>query len=102
MADVEDVEPILEEGAEDVEMEGGGEETGSGALADIEPEVSTRVTFLDYLKSPMVELAVGSGADSTTLAAHEAILVKSPWFMEKCAGFSKTVCWNVPYFSAFL
>jgi hypothetical protein len=91
MADVEDGEPILEEGAEDVEMEGDDEETGAGTLTELDAEVASRVTFLDYLKSPMVELSVGSGASATTLSAHEAILVKSPWFKEKCASFTGKV-----------
>jgi hypothetical protein len=47
MADVEDVEPVLEEGVDDVEMEGGEDETGGGALADIEPEILARITFLE-------------------------------------------------------
>lgn len=47
MADVEDVEIPLEEVAEDIEMEGGEDETGGGALAEIEPEVTSRVTFLE-------------------------------------------------------
>lgn len=49
MADVEDIEPVVEEGAEDVEMEGGEDETAGGALAEIEPEVTTRVTFLELV-----------------------------------------------------
>jgi len=88
VADVEDVEPVLEEGTEDVEMEGGGDEAAARALTELEPEVTTRVTFLDYLKSPMVQIAVGSGALATTLAAHEAILIKSPWFKEQVATLS--------------
>ena len=91
MADVEDVEPVLEEGTEDVEMEGGGDEAAARALTELEPEVTTRVTFLDYLKSPMVQIAVGSGALATTLAAHEAILIKSPWFKEQVATLSGKV-----------
>jgi hypothetical protein len=47
MADVEDVEPVLEEGVDDVEMDGGEDETGGGTLVDIEPEVLARVTFLE-------------------------------------------------------
>ena len=39
----------------------------------------------------MVEIAVGAGATATTLAAHEAILVKSPWFAERCAALTGKV-----------
>ena len=49
MADVEEMEQIVEEGEEDIEMEGGDEETGGGALAEIEPEVAARTTFLEYV-----------------------------------------------------
>lgn len=43
-----------------------------------------------YLRSPVVDIAVGTGADQVTLNAHEAILIKSPWFAEKCAAFTGT------------
>jgi hypothetical protein len=36
------------------------------------------------LKSPMVELSVGEG---TSLVAHEALLMQSPWFVEACGKF---------------
>jgi hypothetical protein len=39
----------------------------------------------------MVELAVGSGSEKTVLAAHEAILVKSPWFAEQTAALTGKV-----------
>jgi hypothetical protein len=42
------VEPIVdEEIVDDVEMADGDYDVASGALADIEPEVTTRVTFLE-------------------------------------------------------
>jgi hypothetical protein len=48
MADVEEVDPVLEETAEDIDMEGGDDGAAEGgALADIEPEVALRVTFLE-------------------------------------------------------
>jgi hypothetical protein len=40
-----------------------------------------------YLKSTIVELVVGAGDNEAILSAHESILVKSPWFAEKCAQF---------------
>ena len=39
----------------------------------------------------MVEIVVGSGADTTNLAAHEAILIKSPWFAEQTASLTGKV-----------
>ena len=41
-----------------------------------------------YLKSPIVDLVVGSGHDQTVLRAHEAILMDSPFFAEAVAQFS--------------
>ncbi len=42
MADVGETDPILEEGTEDIEMEGGDDEVAGDALADIEPELAAR------------------------------------------------------------
>lgn len=46
------------------------------------------LTSASYLRSPIIELRVGSGADQTTLHAHEALLLKSPWFAEQCSHFT--------------
>lgn len=75
----------------DVDMEesraaAGGEDVEE-MLGGIEPEVVKRTTFLDYLKSPIVELAVGTGEEETLLWAHQAMLVKSPYFAEICGQF---------------
>ncbi|KAF2424515.1 hypothetical protein EJ08DRAFT_652380 [Tothia fuscella] len=86
--------PTEEEVAEDVEM--GGDEADAGAgegdeatmLADIEQDVPEMTTFLDYLKSPIVELVVGTGDNEAILSAHQGMLVKSPWFAEQCAQFN--------------
>lgn len=52
-----------------------------------EEEVQARPTFVDYLKSPMVTLAIGPEA-GTVLTAHQALLEQSPYFKEACAGFT--------------
>ncbi len=44
--------------------------------------------FLEYLKSPIVQLVVGSDDDETTLTAHKAILEQSPWFNERLSALS--------------
>ncbi|GAB7355908.1 hypothetical protein MBLNU459_g6552t1 [Dothideomycetes sp. NU459] len=85
----------------DIEMSGAengaGEENGAGAgvgedepsgLGDIEPEIAARVTFLDYLKSPIVELVLGEGDAQIALYAHQGLLVQSPFLAEACAQFS--------------
>ncbi|KAL9603489.1 MAG: hypothetical protein Q9219_001176 [cf. Caloplaca sp. 3 TL-2023] len=83
----------------DVEMQGG-DEGGDDAIevaetADPAAEAPTeeekpaqRVTFVDYLKSPMIELLIGSGDSQTLLTAHKALLTKSPFFAEKLASSS--------------
>jgi hypothetical protein len=67
----------------ELENHDGGLET---ALVEKE-ERPTRVTFTDYLKSPVVELVLGEGDDQTLLTAHQALLVSSPFFEEKCSHF---------------
>ncbi|KAI4230438.1 MAG: hypothetical protein L6R36_000067 [Xanthoria steineri] len=77
---------------DDVEMQGGdegadvvevGETVGEEGDAAEEDKPAQRVTFIDYLKSPMIELLIGSGADQTLLMAHKALLTKSPFFTQK-------------------
>ncbi|OJD36240.1 uncharacterized protein BKCO1_12000108 [Diplodia corticola] len=57
-------------------------------MAEIEPETPKVVKFLDFLKSPIIELVVGKGEDETLLTAHQALLTKSPYFADKCAQFA--------------
>jgi hypothetical protein len=40
------------------------------------------------MKSPIVEVIVGSGDDRTTYSAHEAVLVKSPEFVKQVEKFA--------------
>ncbi|MCJ1310236.1 hypothetical protein MMC25_003898 [Agyrium rufum] len=86
---------ILSRVIDDIEMIGDGEEVveveeiedGTG-----EEEVTskpTRSAFMDYLRSPMIEIVVGQGETSTLLTAHEALLVRSPFFKSTVANFSE-------------
>ncbi|KAF2489270.1 hypothetical protein BU16DRAFT_531593 [Lophium mytilinum] len=100
MADIE-TDPQIAEGTPaeeapvDVDMDAGEGEGEGGAgqeetgLPEIEPEEEKRVTFLDYLKSPIIAIEVGTGEDQTILHAHQDMLIKSPYFAEKCAEFSE-------------
>ncbi|KAI8721349.1 hypothetical protein NCS52_00582200 [Fusarium sp. LHS14.1] len=45
-----------------------------------------RVTFANYLMSPIVTLLVGSG-DQSILTAHQGLLAQSPYFKEICDRF---------------
>ncbi|KZZ97972.1 BTB/POZ fold protein [Ascosphaera apis ARSEF 7405] len=46
------------------------------------PEEPRKLTFLDYLKSPIIELVVGQGDKKTTLTAHQALLAESPYIKD--------------------
>lgn len=82
-------------GDEVVEVEAGatvGEQNGDGEnglpVPDEEDEaIPARVTYLDHLKSPIVELAIGRDDDQILLTAHQALLVQSPFFENACAQF---------------
>ena len=54
-------------------------------------DVVARVTYIDYLKSPVIGLLVGQGDEQALLTAHQALLVQSPWFADACAKFSDEV-----------
>lgn len=43
-----------------------------------------------YLRSPIVELALGSGDTATVLSAHQFLLTQSPFFADACVPFSDT------------
>ncbi|KAL9015281.1 MAG: hypothetical protein Q9173_000079 [Seirophora scorigena] len=87
--------PLIEA---DVDMEGGDDAAegtavggrGGGAAAEEDDKPAPRVTFVDYLKSPMVELLIGSGDSQTLLMAHRALLTKSPFFTEKFSSSGNT------------
>ncbi|KAF2805473.1 uncharacterized protein BDZ99DRAFT_466463 [Mytilinidion resinicola] len=92
MADIE-TDPQISEGTPNVDVDMGEGEGGAGqeetGLPEIEPEKEKRVTFLDFLKSPIVAIDIGTGEDQTTLHAHQDMLIKSPYFAEICANFSE-------------
>ncbi|KAL1999151.1 hypothetical protein VTN02DRAFT_4966 [Thermoascus thermophilus] len=55
-----------------------------------EEKKSQGLKFIDYLKSPIVELVIGRGEEETTLTAHEALLIESPFFAEAIARLKET------------
>ncbi|KAI9780056.1 MAG: hypothetical protein M1839_007038 [Geoglossum umbratile] len=70
-----------------------GIENGAGdAGTDVMDEegIEQRVSFINYLQSPTVELVIGSGADAVLLTAHQQLLMRSPWLAEACARFDET------------
>ncbi|KAB5515492.1 hypothetical protein GE09DRAFT_1159781 [Coniochaeta sp. 2T2.1] len=84
----------------DVEMVEGDEAAATAAdangpselpFAEEGPEetpAAPRVTFIQYLTSPVVTLLVGSGDNETILTAHQSLLTQSPFFAEACAEFA--------------
>lgn len=86
-----DVEMV---GEEIIQVEIGANVTTNGengiAFQDDEEEVviPTRVTFVDHLRSPIVELLVGEGEEQALLTAHQALLVQSSFFEDACSQFS--------------
>ena len=96
MADSEDQVP--ESTAGDVDMAGAeevdiqddeaGEPEDNGDAEETLTAINPQTVFVDYLKSPIVQLTVGGGGnggdeESTTLTAHSAILNQSPFFAEQ-------------------
>jgi hypothetical protein len=79
-ADVEmgTAEDAQEADDDNPEGEGDGDAAANGTAAP-----NPQTIFLEYLKSPIVQLVVGSGDDETTLTAHKAILQQSPWFDQR-------------------
>jgi hypothetical protein len=82
----------------DVEMGGGADEesadvedgdVGGSAGGDEVERPNPRTVFLDYLRSPIVELMVGTGNEETLLTAHQALLTQSPYFADKIAELSE-------------
>jgi len=79
-----------------VEIEQPSATAENGNAADNENEdpiedTVARVTYIDYLKSPVIGLLVGQGDEQALLTAHQALLVKSPWFADACAKFSDEI-----------
>jgi hypothetical protein len=72
--------------AEAVNNNGDGE-NGLPFQDEEEEEVPARITYIDHLKSPVVELVVGQGEDATHLTTHQALLIQSPFFADAYAQF---------------
>ena len=48
----------------------------------------TTDTLNSYLRSPIVDLIIGSGPDATSLFAHQDLLTQSPFFADACSQFT--------------
>ena len=56
------------------------------ALTTTDEVVEPRITFANYLMSPIVTLLIGSG-DQSILSAHQGLLTQSPYFKDICDAF---------------
>ncbi|CZR61461.1 uncharacterized protein PAC_11357 [Phialocephala subalpina] len=68
-----------------------GEEEGNGLPFAEGLDGAARVTYIDYLKSPVIGLLVGQGDEQALLTAHQMLLETSPWFKDACGKFSDEV-----------
>lgn len=98
MADPEETPQLGESGEGDVEMEVGeeaqeiledapvAENGGDADESSGPPRPNPQTIFLEYLKSPIVRLLIGSEGDQEALTAHQAILEQSSYLKEIIAG----------------
>jgi hypothetical protein len=82
VVDVDKVATETADGNQNGEGENGQENTD-----EEEKPLPVRVTYVDHLKSPIVELIVGQDDAKTVLSAHQALLVQSPFFENACDQF---------------
>ena len=76
---------------DDVEVLEGDDENDLPFPGEGLEDAPVRVTYIDYLKSPVIGLLVGQGDEQALLTAHQGLLVQSPWFADACAKFSDEV-----------
>ncbi|CAG7559274.1 unnamed protein product [Fusarium equiseti] len=69
------------------DVEGEQVENADETAVTVESEVvEPRITFANYLMSPIVTLLIGSG-DQSILSAHQGLLTQSPYFKDICDTF---------------
>lgn len=76
---------------DDIEVLEGEDENGLPFQEENMEDAPARVTYIDYLKSPVIGLLVGQGDEQALLTAHQGLLTQSPWFADACAKFSDEV-----------
>ncbi|KAI9803246.1 MAG: hypothetical protein M1825_002037 [Sarcosagium campestre] len=89
-----DVEMTAPNNAELIEPTKNGSNTAQSPIASERKSpaaADVRMSFTDYLKSPLVKLSVGSGLARTELTAHKALLEQSP-YVASLLGDNPGVC----------
>ena len=72
---------------EDLPFAEGGPDDDNNEEDDGKP-APPRITFAQYLSTPIVTLVIGSGGQETLLSAHQGLLVQSAYFQEACGEFA--------------
>jgi hypothetical protein len=78
--------------------EGNNELAFQGEEEVMDEDAPARVTYIDYLRSPIIGLLVGQGDEQALLTAHQMLLESSPWFKDACSKFSDEVSVSYPSF----
>lgn len=87
-ADIEMAEEVVQIETGGTATNGVQEENGLSCQdGEVDEVLPTRITFLNHLRGPIVELLVNEGDNETILTAHQPLLVRSPFFEEACAKF---------------
>ncbi len=90
-ADVEMAEDQQQQPQADLPFaEGGPDDDGDANNNDVDDgkPAPPRITFAQYLSTPIVTLVIGSGGQETLLSAHQGLLVQSSYFAEACGEFA--------------
>jgi hypothetical protein len=88
-------EVMVEIDASGAGADNGDHENGLPFQEEAMEDAPVRVTYIDYLRSPVIGLLVGQGDEQALLTAHQALLTSSPWFADACAKFSDEVSVSV-------
>ncbi len=83
-ADVEMIEDQQQQSQHDLPFaEGGPDDDDNHEEADDGKLAPPRVTFAQYLSTPIVTLVIGSGGQETLLSAHQGLLVQSAYLRRR-------------------
>jgi hypothetical protein len=91
----EDIPVVEIEGGAAEEENADDNENGLPFREEAMEDAPARITYIDYLKSPVIGLLVGQGDEQALLTAHQALLTTSPWFADACAKFHDEVSVSV-------
>jgi hypothetical protein len=103
MSETQNTQETAPENTQEVEQNGN-ENANDTEFPFADSEIAEpRITFANYLMSPIVTMIVGSG-DQSILTAHQGLLTQSPYFKDICDTFVEdgSVSTSVPLRQRFL